>query len=170
MTQTRSILTQLFERKLGQENAHKFRHPRMESAAAPRGAVLESSNRSLEPYQTDCRLVSVARRLVGIVTRGFVVLSLSLCLQVRGAERAKSRGAHWGKLPVSTIERPGRRRLVSGNHLACTCLLHHADLCCWWPGPSVRKHEAAEDEGRRTSQCPCRITCWRGAGVADGGL
>ena len=88
-----------------------------------------------------------------------------LCLQARGP-RKKGRIGHWGELPESLIETTGHSRSVLGNHLARTCLLIHADLCSLWTRPSSRKHEAAEDEGNRTSQHPCGISCGQDASTA----
>ena len=82
---------------------------------------------------------------MGAVTHGVAVPHLSLCLQARGAERAKSGGAHWGELLESMIATVGRRRSALGKHLDGTCLLNHADLCSRWTRPSPRKHEAADE-------------------------
>ena len=54
-------MTQFYERKLGQRNFHKLSHPGTNVQQPSSVAVLESACRSLEPDQTDRRLVSVAR-------------------------------------------------------------------------------------------------------------
>ena len=109
----------------------------------------------------------------GRPTRGFTVPHLSLCLWTGPrTERAKSGGGHWGGAPSEHDSLNGSASVSPGlgKHLARTCLLNHADPCCWTTVPPTRKHEATEGERNRWCKDKCRISCGRGAGVALGWL
>ena len=152
---------QTFKRKLSQRNLHK-----LSNASSNTGSDLtrESISRSCGSRCTLCRLVIFASWIVACEPCFRFAPLISLSPGPR-TERAKCGGVHWGELPASTKANMGRIRSDLGNHLARTCCPIAIDPCCWWSRPFSRK-----DEGRRTSQHPCRISCWWGSGMGDRGL
>ena len=135
-------MTQIFERKLSPGNLNKLRltqSPWNEESAAPRSRVRQQIFGALPNG------LQIGERRP-LINGGCdpCICSAPLIFVSPGPrnKRAKSGGGHWGELPVSAIACTGRRRSVLGNHLARTCLLNHADPCCWWTRPPPRKHEA----------------------------